>query len=535
VPVMNKCLDDVKNDLINKYGLSEEKSTILMKDIIEEVNHSEKKETGVSIDFDYSNAIISVGDKSDINPLYLRNFIATLHDGSTYTFNNMHQYIMFLQAHFFALENDQKALLSREISDDTLASIQKRIDKQLKDKNKSKRFYDYLKDNRKELLDTPIKNYLIGLEKLPEKITQPGTKNFIPASSENIIESEVAKAFNIVIKSSSFENKSGAGNHFDSSKIILFVENTEDLVFDENGKPKKGNDGKYETIKSSTAKNKRGFGINGVYSVSYNKDKKKSIEAQKRDNIFKRSDKVFVVGTNAELKVHYSGSEIIYYNINKNKFFKYYQNENGIWYNYELKNEELINALTLSSTFGVIKNIGDKISSKQIDTLLNIIRDNTNNFIVKNIGNFFVGFAPNDDEDASGDIYDSVQGQMLIKMIEGVLGLNRDDVYYTNALKCLPLKSLDRYDEEIAQCRPYLEKEIEVISPKLIVCLGEEAYESVAENSDSFESSRGEILRLKNSYVTPIYSPSFLERNPSAKKDTMISLLKIKEFLQKLQ
>ena len=147
----------------------------------------------------------------------------------------------------------------------------------------------------------------------------------------------------------------------------------------------------------------------------------------------------------------------------------------------------------------------------------------------------FVGFAPNDDEDASGDIYDSVQGQMLIKMIEGVLELNRDDVYYTNALKCLPLKSLDRYDEEIAQCRPYLEKEIEVISPKLIVCLGEEAYESVVENSDSFESSRGEILRLKNSYVTPIYSPSFLERNPSAKKDTMISLLKIKEFLQKLQ
>ena len=147
----------------------------------------------------------------------------------------------------------------------------------------------------------------------------------------------------------------------------------------------------------------------------------------------------------------------------------------------------------------------------------------------------FVGFAPNTDEDISGDIYDSGQGQMLVKMIEGVLGLNRDDVYYTNALKCLPLKSLDRYDKEVAQCRPYLEKEIEIISPKLIVCLGEEAYESVAENSDSFESSQGEILRLKKRYVTPIYSPSFLERNPSSKNDTMISLLKIKEFLQKLQ
>jgi len=147
----------------------------------------------------------------------------------------------------------------------------------------------------------------------------------------------------------------------------------------------------------------------------------------------------------------------------------------------------------------------------------------------------FVGFAPNSDEDANADIYSSVQGQMLTKMIEGVLELNRDDIYYTNAIKCLPLKSIDKYDKEVAQCSPYLEKEIELISPRLIVCLGEEAYGSIVENGNSFESSRGEILKTKKYYIMPVHSPSFLERNPSAKKDTMISLLKIKEFLKKLQ
>jgi len=146
----------------------------------------------------------------------------------------------------------------------------------------------------------------------------------------------------------------------------------------------------------------------------------------------------------------------------------------------------------------------------------------------------FIGFKPGAAEDKNGDIYAGADGQMLVKMIEGVLGLTRDSIYYTNVVKCMPLKSLENYDKEVSQCRPYLEKEIEIISPKLIVCLGEKAYESVVENCDSFESSRGEILRMKKSYIMPINSPDFLERNPSAKKETMISLLKIKEFIEKL-
>lgn len=145
----------------------------------------------------------------------------------------------------------------------------------------------------------------------------------------------------------------------------------------------------------------------------------------------------------------------------------------------------------------------------------------------------FIGYSPNEDEDSSRNIFGSKRGEMLTMMIEKVIGLKIADVYYTNMLKCLPLRSLNSLNNELLKCRPFMDKQIDIINPRLIVCLGEKAFDNLLGNKGSFASRRGEIFRLKKHNVIAIHDPDYLERNPSAKKETMISLKSIKSFLEK--
>ena len=134
-------------------------------------------------------------------------------------------------------------------------------------------------------------------------------------------------------------------------------------------------------------------------------------------------------------------------------------------------------------------------------------------------------------EDESSSYYAGRSGNSLRKMVENVLELSIEDVYYTHALKCKPLGSNKPSESEYNSCKPYLLKQIELIKPKVIMILGEDAYNMFSQTKDEFHQVRGHIIDLKEYMVVPIYHPQFLLRNPSLKIETFNDLKIIKSLL----
>ncbi|NOY10899.1 MAG: uracil-DNA glycosylase [Archaeoglobi archaeon] len=93
----------------------------------------------------------------------------------------------------------------------------------------------------------------------------------------------------------------------------------------------------------------------------------------------------------------------------------------------------------------------------------------------------FVGEAPGREEDEQGRPFVGNAGKLLTALIENELGLSRKDVYITNILKCRPPNNRDPTEEEIDACFPYLARQIEVIRPDVIVCLGRHAAKTIFE------------------------------------------------------
>ena len=143
----------------------------------------------------------------------------------------------------------------------------------------------------------------------------------------------------------------------------------------------------------------------------------------------------------------------------------------------------------------------------------------------------FIGEAPGATEDSSGKPFVGRSGELLTKMIENVLQLSRSDVYITNIVKCRPPNNQVPTPTQAHTCQPYLLKQIELIKPKLIVTLGATAYHYLTGDETSITKIRG-ILHKQNGYtIIPTYHPSYLLRNPSAKKEVFEDLLKVKELI----
>ena len=146
----------------------------------------------------------------------------------------------------------------------------------------------------------------------------------------------------------------------------------------------------------------------------------------------------------------------------------------------------------------------------------------------------FVGEAPGASEDEVGRVFVGRAGALLTKMIENVLKLSRDRVYITNIVKCRPPNNRAPTTTEALTCRAYLFKEIEIVKPKLIIALGSIAYTYLSNDKTPISKVRGNIIDVKNYKILPTYHPSYLLRNPSAKKEVYMDLLKAKEFLDLL-
>lgn len=130
----------------------------------------------------------------------------------------------------------------------------------------------------------------------------------------------------------------------------------------------------------------------------------------------------------------------------------------------------------------------------------------------------FLGEAPGADEDRQGEPFVGRAGQLLTKIIEACQ-LKREDVYILNVLKCRPPGNRNPLPNEVANCRGFLNRQLALIKPEFICCLGSVAAHTLLETDTPIGRLRGKLLLYQGIPVVCTYHPAYLLRNPAAKKD----------------
>ena len=136
----------------------------------------------------------------------------------------------------------------------------------------------------------------------------------------------------------------------------------------------------------------------------------------------------------------------------------------------------------------------------------------------------FVGEGPGADEDAQGFPFVGAAGQLLDKMI-AAMGIERDDVYVCNIVKCRPPKNRTPEPEEMNACMPYLVEQLSLVEPKVIVALGKTAVQGLFGTAEGITRIRGRWRLYQGRIaVMPTFHPAYLLRNPAAKREVWADL-----------
>ncbi|HHM23576.1 MAG TPA: uracil-DNA glycosylase [Bacteroidetes bacterium] len=130
-----------------------------------------------------------------------------------------------------------------------------------------------------------------------------------------------------------------------------------------------------------------------------------------------------------------------------------------------------------------------------------------------------IGEAPGRDEDEQGEPFVGRAGQLLNKILKAI-NFEREDVYIANILKCRPPNNRDPLPEEVAQCEPYLHRQIEIIQPKLILALGRVAGQTLLKTKASLGNLRGRLHDYRGIPMIVTFHPAALLRNPQWKYPT---------------
>ena len=146
----------------------------------------------------------------------------------------------------------------------------------------------------------------------------------------------------------------------------------------------------------------------------------------------------------------------------------------------------------------------------------------------------FVGEGPGATEDSMGRPFVGRSGELLTKMIENVLLIPRSEVYIANIVKCRPPSNRVPTPTEAHTCQPFLNRQIELVKPKIIITLGGTAYHYMTGDETGITKVRGTLHRQNGYTLIPTYHPSFLLRNPSAKKEVFEDLKKVKALMEQL-
>lgn len=152
---------------------------------------------------------------------------------------------------------------------------------------------------------------------------------------------------------------------------------------------------------------------------------------------------------------------------------------------------------------------------------------------------FFIGEGPGKNEDLQGLPFVGRTGKILDELLE-LINLTRDDVFISNALKCRPPNNRDPKPEEVAACWPYLEKQIEIIKPKLIVTLGRHSMYRFLPSNLKISQVHGQPKKMVNKKTGgsqvyyPIYHPAATIYNRKLKKSLEDDFKKIPKILKKV-
>jgi DNA polymerase len=129
----------------------------------------------------------------------------------------------------------------------------------------------------------------------------------------------------------------------------------------------------------------------------------------------------------------------------------------------------------------------------------------------------FLGEAPGADEDRLGQPFVGKAGQLLDRIIAACT-LRREEVYILNVLKCRPPGNRTPLPDEVANCRGYFERQLEIIRPEFICCLGAVAAQSLLRTTQSLGRLRGRFHDYRDSRVLVTYHPAYLLRSPNMKR-----------------
>ncbi len=143
-----------------------------------------------------------------------------------------------------------------------------------------------------------------------------------------------------------------------------------------------------------------------------------------------------------------------------------------------------------------------------------------------------VGEAPGENEDLQGEPFVGQAGQLLDNMLKA-LGLNRrQDVYITNALKCRPPGNRNPDPQEVAQCEPFLRRQVELLQPRIILAMGRFAVQALLQSGEPIGKLRGQVHRYQGVPVVVTYHPAYLLRNLADKGKAWADLCLALEVLQ---
>lgn len=189
---------------------------------------------------------------------------------------------------------------------------------------------------------------------------------------------------------------------------------------------------------------------------------------------------------------------------------------------------------------------GDWENAKTLDELNTMICNCTkcdlhkgrNNFVFgsgnPNADVVVIGEGPGAEEDKQGLPFVGRAGKLLTDILKAIK-FERDEVYICNIVKCRPPDNRTPLPDEMDTCIPYLKKQIELIKPKLILCLGLTAAKGLLKKKDSLTSLRGQVFEYEGIKTMVTFHPAALLRNPNWKKDCWVDVQKFRQLYDEMQ
>lgn len=184
-------------------------------------------------------------------------------------------------------------------------------------------------------------------------------------------------------------------------------------------------------------------------------------------------------------------------------------------------------------------------NSKTLDELNNLIKNCTKCDLHKNRNNFVfgsgnpnakvmvIGEGPGAEEDKQGLPFVGRAGQLLTDILKAIK-FERDEVYIANIVKCRPPENRTPLPEEMETCIPYLKKQISLIQPKMILCLGLTAAKGLLRKKESLTALRGKFFEYEGIKVMITFHPAALLRNPNWKRDCWEDVKKFRKMYDEI-